>query len=85
MRVEGGGWHVVPELPARDNGEWRQWRRRNPRLTRPKPAVTGAIFWLLRHFNWRNSQKMALNRAKTIGKPTGNPARKRELHWHRHG
>jgi hypothetical protein len=54
-------------------------------MTWSKPAGTSAIFWLLRHFNWRNSQKMALNRAKTIGKPTGNPARKRELHWHRHG
>ena len=28
----------------------------------------------MRHFNWRNSQKMALNAAKTTGKP----ARKRQ-------
>jgi len=60
MRAGVGGWHVVPELPARVNGGWRQWRRCNPRMTWSKPAGTGAIFWLLRHFNWRNSQKMAL-------------------------
>jgi len=33
---------------------------------------TGAIFWLVRHFSWRDSQKMALNRAKTTSNPHGN-------------
>jgi hypothetical protein len=44
-------------------------------LTWSKPAGTGLFFWLLRHFNWRNTQKMALNMAKTTGNPTGNPTR----------
>jgi hypothetical protein len=50
-------------------------------MTWSKPAGTGAIFWLVRHFNWRNTQKMALNKAN----PTGNPARKRQPSRHRHG
>jgi hypothetical protein len=41
-------------------------------MTWSKPAGTGAIFWLVRHFNWRNTQKMALNRAKTAGNPARN-------------
>jgi hypothetical protein len=72
MRVETGGWHVLPELPARVNGGWRQWRRCHPRLTWSQQAGTGAIFWLLRQLKCRNTQNMALNRAKTTGNPYGN-------------
>jgi hypothetical protein len=43
-------------------------------LTWSKPAGTGAIFLLLRHFSWRDSQKMALNMAKTTGNPYGTPS-----------